>query len=122
MPNAFPLTAGQKGDVPQAAALLEGRQADIVMADTAYDANHTFSDRIARAGAVAVTPDNPSRSIKLALDQELYKEHHLVECYFSKLKQFRRVATRYEKTAQKLPRHHYNRSDYPMDQITVHRT
>lgn len=59
-----------------------------------------FRARIAVAGAVAVIPNNPSRARKLALDKALYKERHLVECCFSKLKQFRRVATRYEKTAR----------------------
>lgn len=98
-PVAFRLTAGQKGDAPQAAALLEGRKASIVLADTAYDADH-FRGCIAETGAVAVIPNNPSRSTKLAFDKELYKERHLIECCFSKLKQFRRVATRYEKTAQ----------------------
>ena len=98
-PVAIILTAGQQGDVPQAAALMEGQKANFVMADTAYDANH-FRDRIANAGAIAVIPNNPSRAIKLPLDKALYKERHLVECCFAKLKQFRRVATRYEKTAQ----------------------
>jgi transposase len=93
------LTAGHKGDVPQAAALIEAQPAVIVMADTAYDADH-FRDRIVAAGALAVIPNNPSRSIKLPFDKVLYKERHLVECCFSKLKQFRRVATRYEKTAR----------------------
>jgi len=96
---AFRLTAGQKGAAPQAAALLEGQQADIVMADTAYDADH-LRELIVRTGAVAVIPNNPSRSTKLPFDKQLYKERHLIECCFSKLKQFRRVATRYEKTAQ----------------------
>lgn len=92
------LTAGQKGDVPQAADLLEGQRPAIVMADTAYDADH-FRSLVARAGAIAVIPNNPSRATKLPFDKDLYKERHLVECCFSKLKQFRRVATRYEKTA-----------------------
>ena len=98
-PVGFHLTAGQKGDVPQAAALLDGQAADIVMADTAYDADH-FRGLIAQAGAIAVIPDHPSRSIKHPFDAGLYKERHLIECCFSKLKQFRRVATRYEKTAR----------------------
>jgi transposase len=98
-PVGIRLTAGQKGDVPQAAALLDGQAADIVMADTAYDADH-FRDRIEQIGAIAVIPNNPSRSIKHSLDPDLYKERHLIECCFSKIKQFRRVATRYEKTAR----------------------
>ena len=50
--------------------------------------------------ATAVVPNNPSRTAKHSFDRELYKERHLVEVCFSKLKQFRRVATRYEKTAR----------------------
>ena len=45
-------------------------------------------------------PNNPSRALKYPLDKYLYAQHHLVECCFSKLKQFRRVATRFEKTAR----------------------
>jgi len=51
-PVRFTLTAGQKGDAPQAAELIEGLAAEIVMADTAYDADH-FRQAIAAKGAVA---------------------------------------------------------------------
>ena len=93
------LTAGQKGDAPQAAALIEGLPAQVVMADTAYDAD-TLREAIAAKSAIAVIPNNPSRSVKHPLDKALYAQRHLVECCFSKLKQFRRVATRFEKTAR----------------------
>jgi putative transposase len=69
------------------------------MADAAYDADHIRA-AIAEVGAIAVIPNNPSRAIKLPFDAALYKERHLVECCIGKLKQFRRVATRYEKTAR----------------------
>jgi transposase len=95
----FTLTAGQKGDAPQAGELIEGLPANIVMADTAYDADH-FRQVIADKGALAVIPNNPSRAKKHPLDKHLYAQRHLVECCFSKLKQFRRVATRFEKTAR----------------------
>ena len=49
---------------------------------------------------LAVIPNNPSRALKYPLDKHLYAQRHLVECCFSKLKQFRRVATRFEKTAR----------------------
>ena len=98
-PVRFILTAGQKGDAPQAGPLIQGLAADIVMADTAYDADH-FRQAIAQIGAIAVIPNNPSRAIKHPLDESLYAQRHLVECCFSRLKQFRRVATRYEKTAR----------------------
>ena len=91
----FTLTAGRKGDAPQAAALIEGLPAEVVIADTAYDADHLRKD-IAAKKALAVIPNNPSRALKYPLDKHLYAQRHLVECCFSKLKQFRRVATRFE--------------------------
>lgn len=99
LPIAFRLTGGQKGDVPQAASLIEGHAAEIVLGDTAYDADQ-FRAAIAAIGAKAVIPNNPSRAAKHPFDRHLYKERHLIECGFAKLKQFRRVATRYEKTAR----------------------
>ena len=98
-PVRFILTAGQRGDAPAAGPLIEGLPAKVVMADTAYDADH-LRQAIAAKGAVAVIPNNPSRAQKYLLDQHLYAQRHLVECCFSRLKQFRRVATRFEKTAR----------------------
>ena len=93
------LSAGQAGDAPRAHRLLEGQAAEAVIADTAYDADHV-RDAVAAKGAEAVIPSNPARARRLPLDKHLYKERHLVECCIGKLKQFRRVATRYEKTAR----------------------
>jgi transposase len=103
-PVRFALTAGQKGDAPQAEVLLKDPPADVILADAAYDSDRLrklVSDR----GAKAVIPNNPSRARKYDLDKALYKERHLIECCFAKLKQFRRVATRYEKTARNYGRH-----------------
>ena len=69
------------------------------MADAAYDAD-PLRQAIAAKGAVAVIPNNPSRARKHPVDKHLYAQRHLIECCFSKLKQFRRVATRFEKTAR----------------------
>ena len=93
------LTGGQRGDCPQAHTLIDGLPAKVVMADAAYDAD-PLRRAIAAKGAVAVIPNNPSRARKYPLDKHLYAQRHLIECCFSKLKQFRRVATRYEKTAR----------------------
>ena len=60
-PVRFVLTAGQKGDAPQADALIEGLPAEVVMADTAYDGDR-LRQAIADKGAVAVIPNNPSRA------------------------------------------------------------
>jgi transposase len=98
-PVRFHLTAGHRGDAPQAGPLIEGLAADVVMADTAYDADH-LRQAIAAKGAIAVIPNNPSRAKKHPLDAHLYAQRHLVECCFSRLKQFRRVANRFEKTAR----------------------
>lgn len=95
----FVLTAGQAGDAPQAGILLDGAPAEFVIADTAYDADHIRST-VAQKGAEAVIPNNPSRARKYPIDSHLYAQRHLIECCFSRLKQFRRVATRFEKTAQ----------------------
>jgi transposase len=96
-PVRFTLTAGKKGDAPQ--ALIEGLPAEVVMADTAYDADH-LRQAITAKGAIAVIPNNPSHALKYPLDKHLYAQRHLVECCFSKLKQFTRVATRFEMTAR----------------------
>ena len=98
-PVRFLLTAGQRGDAPQADLLIEDLPAQVVMADAAYDSDH-LRQAIAEMGALAVIPNNPSRARKHTLDRHLYAQRHLIECCFSKLKQFRRVATRYEKTAR----------------------
>ena len=98
-PIRFVLTAGQKGDAPQADALIEDLPAEVFMADAAYDSDR-LRQAVAAKGAIAVIPNNPSRAQKYPLDKHLYAQRHLIECCFSKLKQFRRVATRFEKTAR----------------------
>lgn len=98
-PIRFVLTAGQKGDATQADALIKGLSAKVVLADTAYDSNR-LRKAIADKGAIAVIPNNPSRARKYNIDKHLYAQRHLIECCFSRLKQFRRVATRFEKTAR----------------------
>jgi transposase len=95
----FRLTGGQRGDAPQAGPLIEGLPAEVVMADAAYDADH-LRQVVAAKGAIAVIPNNPSRAKKYPLDKHLYAQRYLIECCFNKLKQFRRVATRFEKTAR----------------------
>ena len=98
-PVRFTLPAGQKGDAPQAAGLIDELPAEVIMADTAYDSD-ALRQAIADKGATAVVPNNPSRIFEHRLDKHLYAQRHLVECCFSTLKQFRRVATRFEKTAR----------------------
>ena len=70
-----------------------------MIADAAYDSDR-LRQTIAEKNAQAVISNNPSRAQKHPVDKHLYAQRHLVECCISKLKQFRRVATRYEKTAR----------------------
>ncbi len=97
LPVRLILTGGHRGDAPQAGALIEGLAAEVVMADTAYDSDKLRA-AVAGKGAAAAIPDNPSRAKTHKLDKHVYAQRHLVECGFSRLKPFRRVATRYEKT------------------------
>ncbi len=87
---------GQASDIGQAAALIEGFRPGHVLADKGYDADH-FRDAIRHARAEPVIPFTKFRAAVSRHDKDLYKERNRVERFFSKLKQFRRVATRYDK-------------------------
>lgn len=99
MPVRLVLAPGHRGDVIFGKALLEGLRPAHVIADRAYDAEH-FHDTILELGATPVIPPRPQRRRPHACDWKLYKERNLVERFFAKLKQFRRVATRYDKLLQ----------------------
>lgn len=67
--------------------------------DAAYDADYLRDFIAEELAATAQIKQNPSRSATRPIDWVLYKERHLVECFFNKLKRFRRIALRCEKTA-----------------------
>jgi transposase len=90
------LTPGQAADISQAHALIDGVDADGVIADKGYDANH-FVEAIEEKGAAAVIPPRSNRTHPREYDRYHYKERNLVERFFNRIKQFRRIATRYEK-------------------------
>lgn len=92
------LTGGQAHDATQAETLLEGQAAEQIIADKAYDADR-IREAIAELGATAVIPPHPRRRQPIGYDKHLYKERHLVECFINRIKHFRRIATRYDKTA-----------------------
>jgi transposase len=98
-PLRFILTPGQANDITQAHALIADLPADYVLADKAYDADH-FRDAINQAKAQAVIPSRKSRATRIQHDRDIYTERNLVERFFNKAKQFRRIATRYEQTAK----------------------
>ena len=97
-PVALTLAGAQAGDSPQLPGLIAGQETTAVIADKACDSNGN-REAIRCAGAEPVIPPRKNRKERIAYDRHLYKERHVVECYFGKLKQRRRVATRYEKKA-----------------------
>lgn len=97
-PVRFILTGGQAHDILQAEDLISGLPFDKLLADRGYDSDR-FRACIAEAGGEAVIPPIPGRSRAIPYDKHIYKERNLVERFFNKIKHFRRIATRYEKTA-----------------------
>lgn len=93
------ITAGNVHDVVEAPTLVAAAKGKNFIADKAYDSDAV----IAAIRAKGMTPMIPSRSNRKTPrehDSHAYKERHLVEFFFNRLKQYRRVATRYEKTAK----------------------
>lgn len=97
-PVRLSLTAGQVSEYTQADALVEGFEAGFVIADKGYDSD-AFVATIKASGATPVIPPRSSRKTPRDYDKDIYKERNLVERLFQKLKQYRRVATRYERLA-----------------------
>lgn len=94
------LTGGQVHDVTVAPSLLADLKPDIVMADVAYDSDKIRA-QISNLGATACIKPRRNRKVIISFDKEQYKERHLIECFFKKLKRYRRIATRYDKLAKR---------------------
>ena len=87
---------GQRNDIAFAHDLVDGFEANATIADKGYDADH-LCEAIAQTGTKVVIPPKRNRKTQRDYDVELYKERNIIERFFNKLKQFRRVATRYDK-------------------------
>lgn len=92
------LTGGQRHDAPQAPALLEGTTSEYVIADKGYDSQKVI-DLIEAQGAVAVIPPRKNRLEQREYDRDLYKLRNVIERAINKLKDYRRIATRYDRKA-----------------------
>ena len=99
MPLQFRITPGQAGEYAPAGELLEGQQAEAVIADRGYDSAALLAQSEG-LGATAVIPPKCNRKLQRAYDRDLYKQRNCIERCFNKLKHFRRFATRYCKTIQ----------------------
>jgi transposase len=93
------LTPGQDHDVTQGPALIAGSDAEKIIADKGYDSDAFIADIESRA-AEPVIPPRSNRVTERSYDKEEYKKRNVVERFINVIKQCRRVATRYEKTAR----------------------
>jgi transposase len=99
-PIDFFLTGGQVHDLVGADHLLPTMEADLLLADKAFDADERVIAPLAAAGKAVVIPPKANRRLPRDFDRHLYAARHLIENFFAKLKQFRAIATRYDKTAR----------------------
>lgn len=95
-PKKFILTGGEVHDVVKASELIEGLKNASIIADKAYDSTE-FREQIEKQGCTSVIPPRSNRKIQYEYDKDVYKERHLIECFFGKLKHFRRVFSRFDK-------------------------
>ena len=93
----FKLLPGQRSEIVGVAELIEGLTFNAMMADKAFDADH-LRDALGARNAEAVIPAKRNRLVHIPHDKDAYKWRHLIENYFSKIKEFRGVNTRYDKT------------------------
>lgn len=96
----FVLSGGQAHDLIGADQLLPTMAADMLLGDKAYDADERVIDMLHAAGKTAVIPSKANRKVDRGYDRDTYKARHLIENFFEKLKQYRAIATRYDKTAR----------------------
>jgi len=99
LPVRFVLTPGQAADVTQAETLLHDIPFEVVIGDKGFDSGELVEFIEARGGE-AVIPSRQNCTEQRAYDRERYKDRNLVERFWNKVKHYRRVATRYEKTAR----------------------
>lgn len=99
LPCGFELLPGHRFDTVGVEPLLKGAEFGGLIADKAFDSDVIVADLNAR-GAKVVISQHPRRTKPLPLDHELYKWRHLIENFFCKLKEFKRIAMRADKTDQ----------------------
>jgi transposase len=93
----FILLPGQRFDSIGVPPLIEGIDFDGLIADKAFDSNSIIAELNER-GAKIVISQHPRRTKPIAIDTEIYKWRHLIENFFAKLKEFKRIAMRADKT------------------------
>ena len=97
-PLKFLLTPGQKHDITQAQSLTRTLKNTKVIADRGY-ISQEFSEKLKSQACTSVIPSRKNQKTLCLYDPYIYKERHLVECFFSKIKHFRRIFSRFDKSA-----------------------
>ena len=97
-PITLELTGGQRHDITKAEPLIADYEFEHLIADKSYDAD-PFLEILIQRGAVPVIPPRANRKQLRDYDDHLYRERHLVECFFNKIKHYRRIFSRFEKLA-----------------------
>lgn len=97
MPLKFIVTAGQEHDMKQAEALVGDDECEMLLADRGYDSDD-FRKALQNKGIQPVIPGKKNRKTKIEYDEHTYKERNAVERFFARMKEFRRLATRFDKT------------------------
>ena len=95
----FVLLPGQRFDTVGVPPLIDGLAFGALIGDTAFDSNALIADLDAR-GTKVVIAQHPRRTTPLAIDTEMYTWRHLIENFFCKVKEFKRIALRADKTDQ----------------------
>jgi transposase len=94
----YTLTGGERNDITQARSLVAHRDAKGVVGDRGYDSD-AFLAHVKRLGMQAIIPSRTSRRRPRRLDRNRYAQRNIIERWFGRVKTFRRVATRYDKTS-----------------------
>lgn len=98
-PRAFTSRPDRRTGLEGADALLPGNQGQTLIADKAYDAHSRVIEPLLTAGKKAVIPSRSANKERREYDKDLYKARHVIKNFLARLKQWRAITTRYDKTA-----------------------
>lgn len=98
LPLEYRITGGERHDITQAQSLLGIDSCEWMIADRGYDCD-AFRTVLKERGINPVIPGRRNRKTSIVFDTHIYKERNFVERFFNRIKGFRRIATRYDKTA-----------------------
>jgi len=98
-PLKFLVTPGQRSDFTKASELIKGPTGSYIIGDKGYDSDELRAQVYAQ-NCTPVIPGKSNRKVAIEYDKHIYKERHVVECFFSKIKQFRRTFSRFDKSVR----------------------